>query len=91
MATHKSAVKRHAQSLKRKAANKGNTTRLRSQIKKLRDSVGTKDLAEAGRLLPETLAMIDRSIQKGIVHENTAARYKSRLTLLVNKLAVAAR
>ncbi len=86
MATHKSAIKRHAQSLKRRAANRSNTSRLRSQIKRLRASVDDRDVAAALRLLPETIALIDRSIQKGTLHENTAARYKSRLTRLVTKL-----
>ncbi|HEY3174956.1 MAG TPA: 30S ribosomal protein S20 [Candidatus Polarisedimenticolia bacterium] len=86
MATHQSAIKRHKQSLKRREANKATRSRLRTQIKKLRDSVETSDAASARRLLPETIALIDRSIQKGVVHENTAARYKSRLTRLVNKL-----
>ena len=86
MATHKSAVKRHTQSLERRARNKANLTRLRSQIKKLRTTVASKDEPAARQLLPETIALIDRSIQKGIVHENTAARYKSRLTRLVSTL-----
>jgi len=87
MATHKSAIKRHGQSLKRRAANRSNTTRLRSQIKRLRASVESSDVAAALALLPETVALIDRSIQKGILHENTAARHKSRLTRLVQALA----
>ena len=87
MATHKSAVKRHTQSLRRRARNKASLSRLRTQIKKLRTTVSAKNDAEARRLLPETIALIDRSIQKGVVHENTAARYKSRLTLLVNSLS----
>lgn len=86
MATHKSAVKRHTQSLKRRARNKASISRLRTQIRRLRTCVAVKNAAEAKRLLPETIALIDRSIQKGVVHENTASRYKSRLTLLVNSL-----
>ena len=86
MATHQSAVKRHAQSLRRREANKANRSRLRTEIKKLRETVESNDAASARQMLPETLALIDRSIQKGIVHENTAARYKSRLTRLVNTL-----
>jgi len=87
MATHQSAIKRHAQSEKRREANRSNRTRLRTQLKKLRATVAGKDLEEARRLLPETMALIDRSIQKGVLHENTAARHKSRLTRLVNSLA----
>lgn len=86
MATHPSAIKRHKQSLRRHEANKANRSRLRTQIKKLRESVEASDMTSARQLLPETIALIDRSIQKGVVHENTAARYKSRLTRLVNSL-----
>ena len=86
MATHKSAVKRHKQNLERRTRNKANLSRLRTQIKRLRATVASKDEAEAQRLLPQTIALIDRSIQKGVVHENTAARYKSRLTRLVRTL-----
>ena len=87
MATHDSAIKRHAQSLRRRAANKTHRSRLRSQIKKLRSAVAIKDAAAAARLLPETIAVIDRSIQKGVLHRNAAARHKSRLTRLVGSLS----
>lgn len=87
MATHKSAVKRHAQNLRRREANRAGRSRLRTQFKKLRATVAAGDEAQARQLLPETIALIDRSIQKGTLHENTAARYKSRLTRAVNGLA----
>ncbi len=86
MATHKSAVKRHTQSLKRRTRNKSNTTKLRSQLRRLRAAVAGKDPATARRMLPETLSLIDRSIQKGVLHANAAARHKSRLTRLVTSL-----
>jgi small subunit ribosomal protein S20 len=86
MATHKSAVKRHAQSLKRRARNKSNTTKLRSQIRRLRAAVAGKDAGTARKMLTDTLSLIDRSIQKGVLHENAAARHKSRLTRLVGSL-----
>ncbi len=87
MATHKSAVKRHRQSLIRRARNRSNRSTLRSGIRKLRSVVAEKQLDAARQLLPSTLALIDRSIQKGVLHENAAARHKSRLTKLVNSLA----
>ena len=86
MATHKSAVKRHSQILRREATNRRNRTRLRGQLKKLRSTAGTGDAGSAGKMLTETLSLIDRSIQKGILHRNAAARQKSRLTRLVNSL-----
>ncbi len=90
MATHRSATKRHAQSLKRRDRNRSNRTRLRGQIKRLRTTASANDLAAAEKLLPETHGLIDRSVQKGILHKNTAARHKSRLARLVDSLARAA-
>ena len=80
MASHKSALKRIKQTAKRTDLNRSHLTKLRHQIRKLRESIDAKDKAAAGALLRPTLSLIDHSIQKGILHPNTAARYKSRLT-----------
>ncbi|HZE88846.1 MAG TPA: 30S ribosomal protein S20 [Verrucomicrobiae bacterium] len=82
MATHKSADKAHRQSLRRQSTNRANVSKLRTEIKRLREVAGT-DRAAALKLLPGTLSLIDKSIQKRILHGNAAARYKSRLTRLV--------
>ena len=42
--------------------------------------------AAAGNLLQPTLSAIDRAISKGVLHENTGNRYKSRLALAHNGL-----
>jgi small subunit ribosomal protein S20 len=88
MATHKSAEKRHRQGLKRRTSNRSNRSALRTRIRELRKSVSAANADQARELLPGALALIDRSIQKGILHENTAARHKSRLTRLVNSIGV---
>ncbi len=80
MASHKSALKRIQQTRKRTELNRMHRTRLRHQIRKLRIALDAKDKAAAQSLLAPTLALIDHSIHKGIVHANTAARYKSRLS-----------
>jgi len=87
VASHKSALKRLKQTRKRSEANRAHTTRLRHQIRKLRAALQSKDKAAAEALLKPTLALIDHSIHKGILHPNTAARYKSRLTLAFNSVA----
>ena len=87
MASHKSALKRLKQARQRTELNRAHTTRLRHQIRKLRAALQGKDKAAAEALLKPTLALIDHSIHKGILHPNTAARYKSRLTLAFNALA----
>lgn len=84
MANHKSAVKRIRQNDKRRANNRQNKSTMRTEIKKLRAALTLGDAARAQELLPAVVSLIDRSIQKGVVHKNAAARYKSRLTLHVN-------
>lgn len=86
MASHKSALKRIKQTRKRSELNRSHQTKLRHQIRKLREVIAAKDKAAAQALLKPTLALIDHSIHKGILHRNTAARYKSRLTLNFNAL-----
>ncbi len=83
MATHGSALKAHRQSLRRREVNRRNLSRLRSEIKRLRETVKSGDAAAADKLLPKTLSLIDKSIQKGVLHDNAAARHKSRLSRLV--------
>ncbi len=87
MASHKSALKRIKQTRQRTALNRTHRTRLRHQIRKLRAALEAKDKAGAQALLPSTLALIDHSVHHGILHRNTAARYKSRLSLRFNALA----
>lgn len=86
MANHKSAEKRMRQTERRNEVNRRNRSRLRTQLKKLRAAIADGDAAEAQTLLPETVSLIDKSIQKGILHPNAAARYKSRLTSSVSQI-----
>ena len=85
MANHKSAEKRARQNEKQRIRNRSHRTRLRNQIKKLRMSLESGELDTARELLRPTLAMVDRSVQKGLLHDNAAARTKSRLTRLLDQ------
>ena len=87
MANHKSAEKRVRQNEKRKAINRASRSKLRTQIKKLRTALGTSDKPASTETLGPTVSLIDKMVNKGIIHKNTAARYKSRLTKHVNELA----
>lgn len=87
MANHKSAEKRARQNIKRNAINRGNRGRLRTQIKKLRTALAGNDKATSSEQLNPTVSLIDKMVNKGIIHKNTAARYKSRLTKHVSELA----
>lgn len=87
MPNHKSAIKRVRQTIKRQAINRSNQSSLRTQIKKLRAALASGDKAQSSELLTPTISSIDKAVNKGILHRNTAARYKSRLTSHVNNLA----
>ncbi len=87
MARIQSAIKNRRKSLRRNAVNRARRSRLRGQLRKLRELIGRKDNEGARQALSTTLSTIDRSLSKGIIHRNTAARYKSRLTRQVQALA----
>lgn len=87
MATHYSALKRARQTEKRTARNRSNTSRLRSTLRSFRESLGSADRKTAEARFCEIVSAIDRAIQKGVLHANTASRYKSRLRARVNKLS----
>jgi small subunit ribosomal protein S20 len=87
MANHKSAEKRIRQNIKRNAINRANRSKLRTQIKKLRTALEAADKSQGSELLTPTVSLIDKAVNKGIIHKNTAARYKSRLTRHVSELA----
>ena len=90
MPNHKSAKKRVRQNEKRRAVNRSNRSGLRTQIKKLRSALSGSDQAQSTELLNPTVSAIDKAVNKGLLHKNTAARYKSRLTGHVNALATSA-
>jgi small subunit ribosomal protein S20 len=72
MANIKSAEKRIRTSAKKTAKNRRVKTKLRNVIKKHRS-------APSAETLTATASEIDRAAAKGVIHKNTAARYKSRL------------
>ena len=83
MANHKSAKKRIRQSEKRRVRNQAAQTKMKTLIKKVHTAT-EKTAAEAS--LKEAVSFIDKSVTKGRLHKNTAARKKSSLTKHVNKL-----
>jgi small subunit ribosomal protein S20 len=80
MANHRSAEKRVRQNTKRNDINRSNRSRLRTQIKKLRGTIAAADKNGSGDLLTPTVSLIDKAVNKGLIHKNTAARHKSRLS-----------
>ncbi len=78
--TKKQARKRHRQSLERRMRNKAVRTRVRSQIRRMREAIAAGDAEQVKQLLPETMSVIDVGWRKGVIHRNTASRYKARVT-----------
>jgi small subunit ribosomal protein S20 len=89
VAHHASAQKRIRQGEKRRARNRKNVSQLKTQVKKLRSAIAEGDATAAESLLSVTVGQIDKAAKKGVVHDNAAARYKSRLTRKVRALAAA--
>ncbi|HEX3129327.1 MAG TPA: 30S ribosomal protein S20 [Thermoanaerobaculia bacterium] len=86
MANTKSAEKRHRQNVNQRERNRAHRSRLRTAIKRLRSAVSSGDASAAEAILPETLSVIDKIAQKGVIHPNAASRYKSRLAKRVAEL-----
>ena len=86
MATHKSAIKRHKQSLKRRLNNQVRRTRIKNLTKDLITAVDAGDRESAEKLLKEAVPVIQKAAAKKTIHPNSAARKISRLTRRFNTL-----
>ena len=83
MANHLSAVKRARQTERRTTRNRANTSSLRTQLRDLRETIAKGGKTAAAQMYRKTVSALDKAIQKGTLHENTASRYKSRLSARV--------
>jgi len=77
---HASAVKAHRQTVKRTERNRALRSKLRTALKSIRAAIDTGDTAAAKAALSQTVSLIDKMSGKGIIHDNAAGRYKSRIT-----------
>lgn len=87
MPNHKSAEKRVRQNEKRRLINRSHRSKVRTYIKRLRAALDSNKGEDVQTVLPEVISVIDKSVQKGVMHKNAAARYKSRLTVRANQAA----
>jgi small subunit ribosomal protein S20 len=87
MPNHKSAEKRVRQNEKRRVINRSHRSKVRTYIKRLREALDSGKGEDVQSVLPEVISVIDKSVQKGVMHKNAAARYKSRLTVRANQAA----
>lgn len=84
MADHKSALKRHRQSIKHALRNSHYRSTLRSCIKKARAAAAEKK-PEAEALVKAAISMVGKVGGKGIIPKNRASRYASKLSALLTK------
>ena len=81
----KSALKANRQNVRRREHNRQMRSRLRTSLKSIRARLDAKDLEGAKSALNETVSLVDKMAGKGIIHPNTAGRYKSRLASRLSK------
>jgi small subunit ribosomal protein S20 len=81
----KSALKANRQNVKRREQNRQMRSRLRTALKAIRASLDANDVDGAKKALSATVSIVDKMATKGIIHRNTAGRYKSRLSARLSK------
>jgi small subunit ribosomal protein S20 len=86
MANHVSSLKRARQTEKKTAANRANRTKFRSSLRALREALTAGDKQNIVAAFSSTASVLDKSVQKGVLHKNTASRYKSRLNARVKAI-----
>ena len=75
----KSALKANRQNVKRRDHNRQLRSKLRTTLKAIRQALDSRDVDAASKALDQTVSVVDKMASKGIIHRNTAGRYKSRL------------
>lgn len=79
MKRNKSALKANRQNVKRREHNRELRSKLRTGLKGVRAALAGKDIPAAKAALKSVQSLVDKMATKGIIHKNTASRYKSRL------------
>ena len=82
-----SGRKRARQDVKLNAANTALRSKFRTAVKGVLKAVATGDKAKAGDTFKTAQRVIDSIADKKIMHKNTAARNKSRLSAAIKSMA----
>ncbi|SHF39509.1 SSU ribosomal protein S20P [Fodinibius roseus] len=83
MPQHKSAIKRVRQNEKRRKHNQPQRSKMKTLVK---NALETTDQEQAQEAVREATSYLDKMAAKGLVHENFAARRKSKLAQHLNNL-----
>lgn len=86
MAHSLSAKKRVRQTMKQRARNRFRKELVKTQLKDFTVAAATGDPAKAEEALKKVASRLDKTVAKGSLHKNTAARKRSRLAKRVNAL-----
>ncbi len=86
MANHKSAIKRHRQSLKRRLRNKSAKSGMKTEIKSFLSVLESGEKDAIQKKLPETVSKIAKTASKGVIRKNTASRKISGLMKKANRV-----
>jgi small subunit ribosomal protein S20 len=89
MANHVSSLKRARQTITKTAVNRANKSKLRGTLRVMREAIAAGDKKTIAATYSSTVSVLDKSVQKGVLHKNTASRYKSRLNARVKAVATA--
>lgn len=84
-----SAKKRLRQSLDRRAQNRVVRSALRSQLRKVREAIAAGDVEKCAAEFRVAAKRLDQSAAKNVIHANTAARLKSRLSSAIKRMKTA--
>lgn len=87
MANHVSSLKRARQTEAKTAVNRANKSKLRGTLRVLREAIAKGDAKIMNDTYRATVSVLDKSVQKGVLHKNTASRYKSRLNARIKAAA----
>lgn len=90
MASHDSALKAHRQNVKRREHNRQLRTRLRNALRDIRSAIDAGTPDQVKDAVSQTVSLVDKMAGKGLIHRNTAGRYKSRLAARIAKKTAAA-
>lgn len=86
MANHKSAIKRHRQSLVAQARNRAMKTRVKNVVKAVRVAVQENNKEAATAAFDKATSVLDKAASKGVIHWRNAARRISRLAKSVSEI-----
>src|SRR5579863_3170881 len=89
MANHVSSLKRARQTVTRTEVNRSNRSQVRTSLRALREALTKGDSQSAQEQYRATVSTLDKGVRKGVLHSNTASRYKSRLNARLKTLSTA--